>query len=502
MSHKTSNDPVVMEAREILTEQRHIRRALFADFSSLSGTDSDQWLRDILDSRLSLNWLERLEGLPLSIRLGLLSFDSLQRRLDTIMENPTQRKLIDQSLTERARLLRIAAKMLRDQSTRDALLHDVAELTAAAAASNRPLTEAELRHLDALRELFKKPADYEPDIASAEERDEILEILGTARIRQARIQLRRGLLLTDQMLEIIAEARPALHSGDPILLIGETGGAKTALAEYLSRQVLSCEPEFVSGYGDITTAQLIGTYELRVEDGSTITSFVQGPLLRAMAEGKTLILDELNAMPPEFLKRLNHVLQLRHGDSFAVQENAGHIIKIAKGFTIIATANEQVAHRYRGIERMSAELTNRFGANSYRIHYPDAGLSYTDFPAENALLAVASIADPDGTLPRGVTSEQIERIARAAFVSQQVFSANRGEGFGAFRATERALDSQPGLQETVIAPRTLVAILRKVTNGVGVTDLDRAVHRFVEGIMQTEDRQVLTLILRGQGFLL
>lgn len=301
------------------------------------------------------------------------------------------------------------------------------------------------------------------------------------------------------MRDIIAEALPALTRGEPLLLLGETGGAKTALAEYLSRVMLGSEPELVSGYGDITSSQLIGSHELRSEQGATVSVFVAGPLLRAMAEGRPVILDEVNAMPAEFLKRLNRILQLRPGDTFAVQENSGIGVTIEQGFAILATANEQTPHRYRGIDRMSAELVNRFGANSYRVHYPDARLAYTDVPRENALLAAASIADASGQVPLG--ADELERVARAAFISQQVFAGSHGEGFSRFVSTEREIDGRPGLEESVLAPRTLVAIVQKAARSGGQVTLDHALTRFVDGVMHAEDRRVLALILRSQGFL-
>src|SRR5690606_15456397 len=197
-----------------------------------------------------------------------------------------------------------------------------------------------------------------------------------------------------------------------------------------------------------------------------------GPLLRAMIDGRPVILDEVNAMPAEFLKRLNRILQLRPGDTLHVQENAGRPVTIARGFAILATANEQTPHRYRGLERLSAELINRFGANSYRVHYPDRGLAYTDFPVENALLASAAIADRHGTFPHEISPSALTRVARAAFISQQVFAGTHGEGFESYVSSERMIDGRPGLEESVLAPRTLVAILQKVAGSAGEVTLD------------------------------
>ncbi|WP_449282601.1 AAA family ATPase [Leucobacter sp.] len=476
-------DPVLREARTISEERRRVRRALAAEDPASPEAGAHRADLALLDGRLA-----------------------------AILEDPQHRSAIDLALEERARTLRLAVEVHRETERRRRRLTEADAIVARAIAGGRSLTASERTRAAGLRGRAGRGEDdiaggdgpnggaWRAAVTTATRRDGVLDALGALRLREARRQLRDGLLLTDQMSGIIAEALPAVLHGDPVLLVGETGGAKTALAEYLARRAVGMDPELVSGYGDITSAQLIGTHELRAEGGATVSAFVPGPLLRAMTEGRPVILDELNAMPAEFLKRLNRILQLRPGDALGVQEDAGREVRIAPGFAILATANEQTPHRYRGLDRLSAELVNRFGANAYRVHYPDTGLGYEDFPAENALLAAAAIVDRRGRLPAELPGEELLRVARAAFISQQVFAGEHGEGFGDYVSTEREIDGRPGLEEAVLAPRTLVAVLQKVAGSAGSVSLDRALTRFVEGVMHREDRRVLALILAGQGF--
>ncbi|MEJ6489934.1 AAA family ATPase [Leucobacter sp. USCH14] len=460
--------PVLGEAVSLRAELRRIRRAIALD-GDASRAEHE---RDLVD---------------------------VSRRLDALAEDPANRGVLEAALDARAASLRVAVSARRAAKVSESERSAAGTIVSRAVQSGRPLTASES---DRVRELRARRPDetWMSSIDTVERRDAVLEALGTLRIREARQQLRDGLLQTAQMRGIIREAVPALRQGDPVLLVGETGGAKTALAEHLARAGLGREPELVSGYGDIMSAQVIGTHELRAEAGATVSVFTPGPLLRAMHEGRPVILDEVNAMPPEFLKRLNRILQLRPGDSLNVQENAGRPVTIAPGFAILATANEQTPHRYRGLDRLSAELVNRFGANAYRVHYPDTGCDYAAFPAENGLLAVAAVTDRHGALPDHLPPDALIRAARAAFISQQVFAGEHGAGFADYVSSEREIDGRPGLEESVIAPRTLVAILRKVAGSAGEIDLDRAFTRFVEGIMHREDRRVLALILEGQGF--
>lgn len=477
-------DPALFEAAHARDRVTQARRALTADRRRGAAPDQLAILAEDL-TNAQANYVSLLDG-PL--------------RPGTDARHQAEAALRDQAAGIRAAVLARRAETARAETLRRA--DAIAEQ---AAASGRALTEAEALRAHDLHHHAAAAQDRDDErsmatITSPSRRDAALRAHGALRVREARSQLAQGLLLTEQMRDIIAEAMPSLLRGAPVLLLGETGGAKTALAEYLSRVGMGREPELVSGYGDITGAQLIGTHELHGEGGATVSAFTPGPLLRAMAEGRPLILDEVNAMPPEFLKRLNRILQLRPGDEFAIQEDGGRRLRLAPGFAILATANEQTPHRYRGLDRLSAELINRFGANSYRVHYPDRGVDYTGFPRENALLAAASVVDERGELPRGITADEIERLARAAFISQHVFSGAHGAGFGEFVSTEREIDGRPGLDESVIAPRTMVAIAQKVAGSAGAISLERALARFVEGVMHREDRHVLTLILRGQGF--
>lgn len=434
--------------------------------------------------------------------------EQLSARIDELLSDPAHRALINSQLDERARTLRIAVAARQEELELRQRLEQADDIVAQAIAEKRSLTASENERITSLRQPFESTLpemnifSWRHGVTSVTRRDGVLEALGSLRLREARSQLHNGLLLTSQMRSIISEALPALLRGDPVLLIGETGCAKTALAEYLARRCMGLEPEFISGYGDITSAQVIGAHELRAEDGASVSAFMPGPMLRAMTEGRPVILDELNAMPAEFLKRLNRILQLRPGDPLSVQENGGREVRIEPGFVILATANDQTPHRYRyrGIERLSAELVNRFGANGYRVHYPDSGVAYEGLPAENALLAAAAIVDRHGELPSGIDVDQLLRVSRAAFISQQVFAGSHGAGFDDYVSTEREIDGRPGLDEAVLAPRTLVSIVQKVAGSAGSITLDRALTRFVESVMHRDDRRVLALMIESQGF--
>lgn len=394
---------------------------------------------------------------------------------------------------------RAAAEFLRAQGRKSEISERMATLRAKAAKTGRPLTAGERRRIAALQKQLSE-VDENIEIPPNSSKEQFLKEVTRLQVREWKRQLDSGLLMTEQMQTIIDETLPAMMRGEPTLFIGETGGAKTALAEYMARRYCGVEPEFVSAYGDVNSYQLIGKQELREKNGASISEFVPGPIIRAMEQGNPLILDEINAMPPELLKRLNKIMQLRPGDKFTVQEDSGRIVEVQPGFCVIATANEK-SKRYKGVDDLSVEFQNRFGANINRVRYPDHDKSYGEYPRENAQLAMAAVATERGELPPEIDVRDFEDFVRAARLSQQIFSGTNGEGYNKFIDTEKLVDDRPGLEETVLAPRTMVDILHKVAGSYGTVSLKRACQTFLDGIKNPNDRQVMHHILEYHNLL-
>lgn len=394
---------------------------------------------------------------------------------------------------------RAAAEFLRAQDRKDEISGRMASLRAKAVKMGRPLTAGERRKITAWQKQLSE-VDDNIDIPANSSKEKFLEEITRLQVREWKRQLDGGLLMTEQMQTIIDETLPAITRGEPTLFVGETGGAKTAMAEYMVQTYFGVNPEFVSAYGDVNSYQLMGKQELREENGASVSEFVPGPTIRAMEQGTPLILDEINAMPPELLKRLNKIMQLRPGDRFTVQEDSGKIVEVQPGFCIIATANEK-SKRYKGVDDLSVEFQNRFGANINRVRYPDYDKGYDEYPRENAQLAMATVATQRGELPPDIDEGEFESFVRAARLSQQIFSGTNGEGYNQFIDTEKMVDDRPGLEETVLAPRTMVDILHKVAGSYGTVSLKRACQTFLDGIKNPNDRQVMHHILEYHDLL-
>jgi hypothetical protein len=446
-------------------------------------------------------WKEFKRQYPEHIQINLDELRLLDGKMRVLSGDQELQGEVQSIHAERIEVMRAASAFLGADKKVDAIAHRISELYRAAGASNRSLTAGEQRHIDRLQTQQEQIRSTKGAEITSEE---MLTQVRTEVRRRTDIQRRRdfehGLVLTDQMKAIIEDLLPSLAQGKPALLVGETGGAKTALAEYVCREYFGSEPEFISGYGDVNTYQVMGKATLKNEDGVPVSDYAPGPMVRGMEEGRPVIVDEGTAAPAEFLKRLNKILQLRPGDKFIVQEDSGREITVKPGFFILVTANEK-SKRYKGVEDLSVEFQNRFGANIVRVYYPDHDVVYGQPPIENAIIARAALTDRSGNMVGGISPDELERFIRACHVTQQVFSGNFGTGFKDFVSAEQIADGKPGLDETVLAPRTMVALLEKVRDSNGKLSIDQVLQRFVTGIKSTKDRQQMTTILQGYDFL-
>lgn len=478
--------------------------------------------------------------------------DYLQELTDklTVLSQDEQLKVeAGERWRERTEVMRTAGIIHHREHRLDQLAREIAKVRMESAKKGHPKPstakerkinklEATMSELQAGLYAHELPDQLEADLVSEIERQD----------RKAlRREFEQGLVLTDSMTAIIDSVVVSLvKGGKPALFVGETGGAKTALAEYIAREVLRKEPEIVSGYADVNGYQLMGKTGLEIDHqrtswnevlqnletmgvdwehlsdgeraqiaaagisimhmpGSPESVFLPGPVVRAMEEGRPLILDEVNAMPTEFLKRLNIVMQLKPGQTYSIQENSGKVITVKDGFCVMATANEK-SERYTGVNALSAEFKNRFTENTYRIGYPDADVVIGQEPLDNYKLAYASVSDKTGEILFTEGTDVLEAFAKAAHMTQRLFSGHINEGLSQSEldvvGTDRLRDSNAsGLDENVLAPRTMVAILEKAVDSQGGLTLAQVLSDWVDSIKNQHDKKVITTILQTRGLI-
>lgn len=378
-----------------------------------------------------------------------------------------------------------------------------------------PLTSEQRQKMSRLAVEADEIERHADTLVTAEVAAEILN----RRIIADRMALRRGLIETDQVKDIKSKYVGSLIAGMPMLLVGETGGAKTQIAKHLSREIVQIlnpnqasngqEPyELISGHNDINTYQIMGKMELSKEEGVTVTNFAPGPMLRAMREGRPLIIDEVNAISPDVLKRLNELFLLRPGQKLKVQENGGETIEIAEGFCIICTANDK-SDRYKGIEELSTEFKNRYGPRVERISYPDSEKNKTEFPTELYRIALAALADKYGNVDLaqlGTSLTELVKFVRLAHASQKLFSERATTGDSEFVSDRQISDGKTGLDKEVISPRVMVEFLKTLASSGGRRTLPELLQTYLESIKPeikgvTNDKAVIESLLRHFEFI-
>lgn len=454
------------------------------------------------------NWSEEHPGdWPEGFRADLELLHEIDSALGQLAQDKELQAEAQALWRERAEIMRQAASITQRERKIGALAVQIATLRAHAAKLDRPLSAGKKRQIHRLE---IKREELQENLYKNDLPDYLLGDLDEELERHARREVRRqfeqGLVMTEPMAAVIYEALPSITAGNPALFVGETGGAKTALAKYLSRKCLGKEPEIVSGYADVNGYQLMGKTGLTTtKEGATVSEFVSGPVVRAMEEGRPLILDEINAMPPEFLKRLNEITQLRPGDTTSIQEDSGKVITVRPGFCVLATANEK-SKRYAGVEDFSTEFLNRFTANTYRIGYPDADVVVGEDPLDNYKLAYAAVSDRAGNILFEEGPEKLEAFTKAAHLTQRLFSGSITEGLSQTErdvvGSDRLADAgATGLDKNVLAPRTMVALLEKVIDSHGALTLSQVLTRWVDSVKSPHDKKVITTILTTRGLL-
>jgi len=139
----------------------------------------------------------------------------------------------------------------------------------------------------------------------------------------------------------------ALRDDKPCLLAGDTGTGKTSTVRFLAYK-MGLPYYRVSLDGHITPDELIGGRG--AVNGSTV--FEEGVIIKAMREGALLVVDELNAAPPDTLFIFHSLLD----DDHAIRLPTGEIVKPHKDFRFFATMNRD----YSGTKELNMAFFDRF----------------------------------------------------------------------------------------------------------------------------------------------
>ncbi|MEU5874235.1 AAA family ATPase [Glycomyces sp. NPDC047369] len=144
-------------------------------------------------------------------------------------------------------------------------------------------------------------------------------------------------------VEVLQDLRAA---GIPVLLQGPPGTGKTALAEASFPDLVT-----VAGDGDTCVGDLVGEYTQET-DGTFV--FHYGPLVRAMREGRALLIDDATLIAPPVLATLYPAMDGR--GEIAIKAHKNETVTAAEGFYVLAGHNPFVHGAV-----LTEALASRFG---------------------------------------------------------------------------------------------------------------------------------------------
>ncbi|MEK7102403.1 MAG: AAA family ATPase, partial [Patescibacteria group bacterium] len=352
--------------------------------------------------------------------------------------------------------------------------------------------------------------------------------------------------------EIVEEGLEHMRNHQPFLLAGHLGSGKTELARHMAKLFMiengvgydpekeqdfdklydRLEPEFFSGAEEASVYDLVGKLKLVGKDASNPlevnkralamaeelrrtghdlphaeivrvllgksdvveTIFSYGPLGRAIRDGKPLIIDEINLIPPDVLGRINQILLRGIGSQERLQENGEEAFTIKPGFTVLSTCN--LGHQYSGIKEVNAAFKSRWIAKE--VEYPSIEETYD-------LMLAALVRKDRVRLPPDFPPEAFDKLVDLALVTreiQEIFSGRtEGQRFMAFAHGVSAEKSQ--LEKAVVSTRDLMRKIITVWREKNFTEsLDTIIARNILAaeVFSLDDQKFMAELFIRRGF--
>ena len=130
----------------------------------------------------------------------------------------------------------------------------------------------------------------------------------------------------------VTALRKLREAGVPALMYGPPGTGKTSVVEAAYADLIT-----VQGDGDTAVADFVGEYTQNPDGTFT---FVHGPLVRAMREGRALFIDDATLIPPTVLAVVYPAMDGRK--QIIIKAHGGEVVDAAPGFYVVAGHNPGV----------------------------------------------------------------------------------------------------------------------------------------------------------------
>lgn len=225
------------------------------------------------------------------------------------------------------------------------------------------------------------------------------------------------------------------------------------------------------------------------------TSFWTGPMYKCMEEGIPFIVDEANAMPPDVLIKINHLMTRRPGDTVVVQEDSGKEIKIKEGFCFIFTGN--IGEQFQGRYRLEQSFVNRIG---------DAMVEYNYLP-ENELQEVLFAYLMEGGKGKGSIimspddMDSLQRFTKAVCFAQNVFEGKQDLEIPDGSGGELSIRDHKLLKNTPLSMRNIFNIIDAYKKDNYSLAFEQYIYEsFIKPIQDQGERYAYFQIFKANGF--
>jgi nitric oxide reductase NorQ protein len=122
------------------------------------------------------------------------------------------------------------------------------------------------------------------------------------------------------------------------LLLGPPGSGKSAFVQRTAIDATGAPPEEHCGSARTEEDDLWGRIGLETRAGASATVFQEGPLARALRQGRWMLIEEIGLIPPQVRGTL---LSLRDNEVVHNPRNNGEAIRVHPAFRLVATSNKE-----------------------------------------------------------------------------------------------------------------------------------------------------------------
>jgi thymidine kinase len=358
-----------------------------------------------------------------------------------------------------------------------------------------------------------------------------------------------------------------LAKGKVVFVSGETGIGKTEVARIAARKFSGQDPLVVRGYAGMSADELFGHMALTTDrdehvkaikqdidaalktfkevvtnpskeqeteliqnvlakNSATISTYILGAVYKAAQEGRTVIIDEANYIPPELIASLNDIMTKRAGEKINVQQDGIGPIAVKEGFGIIFTGNINPpsgpqAKRYIGRHQFDLAFQDRISMVPYSYLPQAVDGNPKDHSQEQKqlfMVALTTALIPPPNSSQGETLERLEsrygtcflpggekgidtlwRLAKFAAVTQRAFAGEVRDGDAhGFQVNGTSVGHQPSVS---LSPRAFMRVIESWRDDGFRVELDHYIAKdLLQRALDAKDRAYLYQLSRFFGF--